>query len=382
MFRDNNWVFYIALLLCVATAIIMRTKKIEYSLLDATSDKKLKRENIIYFITFALMGYIVFWAAIRNGYIDTRAYIESYVRTKTEFSFSNLFANDEEKAPLYKLFQIILKRLGFNWQGYLASVAIISGGCMAYGIGKYSDDVTLSIYLFISGMHFTWLLNGIRQFLAASIIFATMHLIVKKKFWKFMLLIFVLYFVHKTALIMIPIYFIVHLKTWSWGIYACVLATMALVILFPNQFVMLLDDSFEEYNVAEQIANDDGVNILRFLVAMVTPTLAFIYKKQIAEYDNKYINMMVNMSLITAGIFAVGVVTSGIYIGRLPLYSDLFGIILLPFILKRVLPNELKGLIFVFCIVLYLIFFYLQMSNGFYYTTNVFKSMDLGGAQL
>lgn len=90
-----------------------------------------------------------------------------------------------------------------------------------------------------------------------------------------------------------------------------------------------------------------GTDVFRFLVSMATPTLAFIYKDKIAEFDNPYINVMVNMSLITGGLYAVGVVTSGIYMGRLPLYTNLFGLILLPFILKRVLPKQAKGPVWV-----------------------------------
>ena len=277
------------------------------------------------------------------------------------------------------LYQIILKRLGLNWHFFLGSVAFITGIFLYKGISEFSDDVPFTFYLFMTGLYFYWMFNGIRQFLVAAIVFASLRLITEKKLIKFLILIAVLYFVHKMVLIMIPIYFIANMKNWSYGIYACVLATMAVVILFPSQFMALLDDSFEEYNVAEQFAEDDGVNILRFLVAMVTPTLAFIYKKQIAEFDNKYVNVMVNMSLITAGIYAVGVVTSGTYIGRLPIFTDMFGIILLPFIIKRVLPKNVRGPIWVASLIFYFVYFYLQLEDGMYYTTDWFRALDVSG---
>ena len=382
MFAYNQWVYYLAIVLCGVGALILNAGQAEYSLIDATSGTKSKRPMQVYMIAFLLMGYIVFWAAIRNGIVDTAEYIYGYENITTKIDLKKLFASDQ-KAPLFDLYRIVLRRMGFNWQQYLASIAIISGFCMFYGISKYSDDVPFSMYLFITGLHFYWLFNGIRQFLVASIFFACLKWIVEKKLWKILILVLILYWIHQTAWILIPIYFIANMKNWSYGIYLCILITMAVVILFPNQFTALLDDSVDEYSVAEEFAKDDGVNVFRFLVSMATPTLAFIYKDKIAEFDNPYINVMVNMSLITGGLYAVGVVTSGIYMGRLPLYTDLFGLILLPFIIKRVLPKNMRGPIGVAAILLYFLYFYLQAKDGgIYYTTNWFSSMDLGGAQL
>ena len=382
MFKFNTWVYYLAILLCGFGALILNVGQVEYSLVDATSGKGIRRQRQVYLTAFLLMGYIVFWAAIRNGVVDTAEYIFGYENMTKTIDFKKIFAADQ-KAPLFDLYRIILRRLGFNWQQYLASIAIISGFCMFYGISKYSDDIPLSMYLFVTGLHFYWLFNGIRQFLVASIFFACLKWIVEKKLWKIIILVLILNGIHQTAWVLIPVYFIANLKNWSYGIYVCVLVTMAVVILFPNQFTALLDDSVDEYNVAEEFAKDDGVNILRFLVSMVTPTLAFIYKDKIAEYKNPYVNVMVNMSLITGGLYAVGVVTSGIFMGRLPLYTDLFGLILLPFILKRVLPKQAKGPIWVAALTFYIFYFYLQEKDGaMYYTTNWFSSMDLGGAQL
>jgi len=383
MFTFNTWVYYLAIVLCGVGALILNAGQTEYSLIDATSGKGIKRQKQVYLVAFLLMGYIVFWASIRNGVVDTAEYISGYLRLDETRSIKSFFLDDSEKAPLFRAFQVLLKRWGLNWQQHFAVIAVISGLFMFYGISKYSDDVPFSMYLFITGLHFYWMFNGIRQFLVASVVFACLKLFVEKKFWKLLIIVFVLYLIHKTVWIIMPIFFIANMKNWSYGIYACILATMAVVILFPNQFTVLLDDSMEDYNISEQLSHDDGVNILRFLVSMVTPTLAFIYKEKIAKFNNPYINVMVNMSLITGGLYAVGVVTSGIYMGRLPLYTDLFGLILLPFIIKRVLPKNMRGPIGVAAILLYLLYFYLQAKDGgIYYTTNWFPKMDLGGAQL
>ena len=207
MFEYNTWVYYLAILLCGFGALVLNANQVEYSLIDATSGKGVKRQKQVYLVAFLLMGYIVFWAAIRNGIVDTAEYIYGYENITTNIDLKKIFASDQ-KAPLFDLYRIVLRRMGFNWQQYLASIAIISGFCIFYGISKYSDDVPFSMYLFITGLHFYWLFNGVRQFLVASIFFACFKWIVEKKLWKLLILVLILYWIHQTAWVIIPIYFI------------------------------------------------------------------------------------------------------------------------------------------------------------------------------
>ena len=78
MFEYNTWVYYLAILLCGFGALVLNANQVEYSLIDATSGKGVKRQKQVYLVAFLLMGYIVFWAAIRNGIVDTAEYIYGY----------------------------------------------------------------------------------------------------------------------------------------------------------------------------------------------------------------------------------------------------------------------------------------------------------------
>lgn len=328
-----------------------------------------------------MIGYIVFWACIRNGVADTSEYIYGYEHLDINQSVFDVFKAkllNEEKAPLFKAFALLCAKAGFSYTVYLSIIAIISGICLIYGISNFSDDVTLSCFLFVASMDFFWLFNGIRQFLVACIFFACLRLIVEKKTVKFLIMVAILYLIHSSAIILIPIYFISNFKSWSLKIWVCIITVVALVILFPDQINNWLDDSFVEYGYAEATKNDDGVNFFRVLVAAVTPTIAFLFRPNVESYKNKYIEVMVNMSLITVGLYAVGVVTSGIFIGRLPIYTELFNMIILPFLIERVIPRSLKPIIWILCIGFFLLFFYLQTRN-IYYTTFLFDSMNLKG---
>ena len=384
LFSSNSWVYYVAVFLCAFTAIIEFAVEDKYTIvgIGEIAEIQNRRKNIVKFIAFILIGYIVFWAAVRNGVADTRTYIQSYNLLKSDVGiFDSFIRNDDgslDKAPLFISYQILLKKLGFDWHFFLGSIAVFSGLCIYYGISKFSDNVSYSVFLFITSLEFYWLFNGIRQFVVAAMFFATFRLVVEKKFIKFLLLVFVMYFIHSTAIILIPIYFIVNMKNWDIGISICIIVTMAIVLIFPGKVNVWIDDAFSDYDYLNAVQDDDGVNILRVAVSLVTPVLAYIYRKDIARYNNPYINVMVNFSLITAGLYAIGYVTSGIYVGRLSIYTELFNILLLPFIICRVSSKKIRPILIFCSIVGYLLFFYLQTKDGsMYYTTDLFDSMNM-----
>ena len=57
-----------------------------------------------------------------------------------------------------------------NYYGWLFFVAGISCVCIFRNLYKYSIDFPMTMYLFIAGGTFTWLINGIRQFFSSKYI--------------------------------------------------------------------------------------------------------------------------------------------------------------------------------------------------------------------
>ena len=55
--------------------------------------------------------------------------------------------------------------------------------------------------------------------------------------------------------------------------------------------------------------------------------IAFCGRKIIAQKNNAFINICVNMSVICVGIYFLVIFTSGVLVGRLPVYFELYNII-------------------------------------------------------
>lgn len=142
---------------------------------------------------------------------------------------------------------------------------------------------------------------------------------------------------------------------------------LALVaILYVGKFTSLLDNAMKETQYANMVNDwtswgDDGTNPLRVLIYSIPAILSFIGLKYIQEANDPVINLCTNMSIISSGIYLVSMVTSGIFIGRLPIYASLYSYILLPWEIEHIFMRKSARLVTAAAVVAYCGFFYYQM---------------------
>lgn len=84
------------------------------------------------------------------------------------------------------------------------------------------------------------------------------------------------------------------------------------------------------------------------------------------------LSLCVNLSVCTASIYIVGMVTSGILIGRLPIYSELYNLILVPVLLRVCFDEYNRKFIYMGYIALILIYYYL--TGPVFYHSDYFGS--------
>ena len=167
------------------------------------------------------------------------------------------------------------------------------------------------------------------------------------------------------ALLMIPIIFIVQGKAWNKKTLLFIVLVLV-AILFIDSFTSFLDDSLQntQYNnVVKDYTEwkDDGTNPIRVLVYSIPTIIALIGKKRIEESNSILINMCVNMSIVSTGLFVVSMFTSGIFMGRLPIYCSLFGFILLPWEIDNIFDIKIKRILYLIAVILFLLFYFYQL---------------------
>lgn len=204
-----------------------------------------------------------------------------------------------------------------------------------------------------------------RQFIAAAGIFACFGLIVKRKLIPVIVIILLMATIHASALIMLPIIFIIQGKAWN-KMTILFIAFVGVVIAFVDRFTSILDNLLENTQYSDLVTNDiwssdNGTNILRILVYSIPAILSLIGKKYVDEANDLVINVSVNASICTMMLYVLSGVSSGIYIGRMPIYTSLMSYISLPWLIHNIFTENSARVVRVIMIIGYLVFFYYQM---------------------
>lgn len=333
------------------------------------------------FMAFVTFSVIIFFAGLRSGVADTWTYIDMFKEYPLWPDAYKFITDPSAREPGFRIFTVLIKTyISQDYQPWLFIIASISGICIMYPLYKYSCNYGMSVFLFMVSCQFTWLLNGMRQFLVAAILFACTPLILNKKPIPYIIIVLILSTFHKSALIMIPAYFIVDSEPWSKRSMLFI-ACIILAMVFTSQFTGLLDTVVENTDYALSMSEfkdtDDGTKPIRILVESIPIIIAFLYKDRIKEKLTPIIKISINMSLIAIGVYIISkIARSGIMLGRLPIYFSLYNLILLPWLINNTFEKNERRIINFFMIICYLGFFYYQMQitwNSFGYVSSILK---------
>lgn len=256
---------------------------------------------------------------------------------------------------------------GNSFTAFRVIIALIHSIPIIYIFRKYSEDYWIAIYLFVaSSVHIGWMMNGLRQFIAVAIILFALPYVINRKYMKAIFIILLASTIHVTALCMLPIIFIVQGKVGNKRtMFFIVMAIIAMFILSKNPALMdtILGETEYAGAVTEmQRLGDDGVNPLRVLVTAVPVLLAFVQRRRILREENPVIHICVNMSIITVGFNLIAMVTSGILMGRMAIYTNLYSFIIMPYLIRNAFTKKSQKIVNMLMIVFYFIFYCFEMG--------------------
>ncbi|MBO6264363.1 MAG: EpsG family protein [Clostridia bacterium] len=318
-------------------------------------------------IWFAIIAFFpIFWVASQGTpQADTWAYISSFSKSAATWDDLIFTLKNADGEWGYTILCFVIKTVfGNNVTAFRTIIGLIHSIPLALVLRKYSESYTESLFLFVAGcFHTGWMMNGLRQLIAAVIIFAATGLIVKKKYVLSIIIILFAALFHKTAVVMLPVLFFVQGKPWTKKTVFFILFTI--VAMYALTQVGVFSSLLEAtgYESSEVLTNDDGTNPLRVLVNAVPLIIALISRKYIERQNNTLINVCVNMSLVTTGFYLISMVTSGILLGRLPLYTSLYNLILLPYLIKNSFDKSTSKVALLLMIALYVLYMYVQIYS-------------------
>ncbi len=329
------------------------------------SATKLKRKETVlgqeterYSLLFAAITFLPLFLFVSLGEVrsDIWLYLKNY--EELDLTFSQVFQNWwTDKGPGFTIIQILIKSIfGSDRTAFRIIVALMQSIPLVLVYRKYSEDYVLSVFLFTaSGVYNGWMMNGIRQFLAACIIFAATPLLVKKKLIPTLLIILLAITIHSSAVMMLPIFLVVLFEPWKKGVILSFIVFVIALFVFINNTDILGE---------EILKNDNGSNPIRIFISAIPVALAFIGRKQIAQKNNQLINFSVNMSVFTVLIYFVATFTNGVGTGRLPIYTNLFNLLLIPYLVTNVFTEKTSKNLRLFFVLFYLVYFAYSLYSG------------------
>ena len=293
--------------------------------------------------------------------IDTLRYLYRYnnvvypldlsIFTKTEFLFHG--------------FASILKNMGVSDQGYLIIYALIISAFFTRFFYKYSTNIFLSFYLYLTIGLFTMSLSGMRQMVAICIILLAFEFLMKNKFIPFVLCVLTAYNVHYSAICFLPAYFLRNLKiTQKSGIVFLLITVSTIALRSHIAFIMkyLTPEEYMKYGI---LSDANPVNPLLIFISFAIPTACLFfwkYKRWSLEGVDRTMSILFIMSLLN-GFTNILSLNSNM-IGRLSYYFVPFNMVLMPIIISGIKDRLTKTLAVFCCIVFPIIQFILSTPDG------------------
>ena len=238
---------------------------------------------------------------------------------------------------------------------FLASLVTI--GLSVWRIAKSSRMFLFSIMLFIFAGSWHGSFNSVRQSLAIAVIFAGSGFVVRREFWKYLLVVLGASLFHSSALVMLPIYFIagrkIDYKQWLMLTAITVFMISSYDVLFKISEIIL----DKEISTAIPYMTRK-VNFLRVAASWAPILLYFLARKAYGKdaESNFYMNM-----LIINAMLKIGTMNSA-YLMRISGYTGIYLTLALP---KLVACFEKRSamMLKLFILGLYAIFWYVEISK-------------------
>lgn len=311
---------------------------------------------------------VIWIAANRGGIMDTALYLSNYDTIPSSFKEIPGYLGTVKKDRGFYLLSAVIRCLGANRFGYLFAIAFFQGCVVVWFFRRYALDYVTCVFVFLASTDYiSWMFNGMRQFMAVVILLTATELMIKKKYIPLLFVILLASTMHQSALLMLPLVLIAQGKAWNGKtilfIFGVILATS-----YAEQFTTILDNVMQETQYATMVSDwiewqDNGTNPLRVLVYSIPTLLSLIGIRYIREADNPLVNFCTNMSIYSTGMYAISMMTSGIYMGRLPIYGSMYGILVLTWEIDYMFTKRTARAVRMIMIVAYMLFYYYQMHS-------------------
>ena len=319
-----------------------------------------KRTYSNFSIVFLAAMILVFFAGIRSKSIgvDTGNYIRYFLR----FDLNQPLISSEGRGDYgFDLLQRLAKHISEEYWSLLFVIAAFAVYFTFKTLRSLSLNLSLSVFLYITLGTYLFFFNGARQGIAAAIYGVALIQILNRKFYKYILWVFVASLFHKTVLMMLPFYFVLRMK-FSMKKMVLFSVISVLALLYISSILSLFDDFTEDrYGVYENRGAQGGYLLTFFYV--FSASVLIYFRKFINEASRTLYDKYLYLTVFGALVYLVVTLTGkDVNFLRLSLYFSFGNMLIWPIVFEQVKFFKIPGIRLLFFLV-HLVFYFIFLSK-------------------
>ena len=311
------------------------------------------------------------FVALRRTIGDTYYYMHSFNLMpdnnpiKIEYFFTGMFG----------FFQNIIRNMTDDPQWLIAFAAVFSIPVPLIILYKYCPRFEMAIFMFVAFSYLGGAMNGMRQYMGASIVLlATRYLFSAKKtdFIKYAVIIMLAYCMHNSAIIMLPLYFVVRRRAWQISSYLMVLGSAVGVVIFdtilPSFLSALEQTDYSNYaqNGWFTSGQEGGSSLFRVMFIAYPLVIAYLNKERL-KMLGRIGDILVNIVFVDVAIYMIAMYNW--IFARLAIYLAIYFMIFVIWVINYAVPPKDRSMFVFATVVVY--FLYSRMDS---FTISMYES--------
>lgn len=304
---------------------------------------------------------------LRTQYNDTPMYVASFIEAPTPQEYFKT-KPDLFDYPLFYGFQSFFRHyISDNYHLFFLVIAFFTNGSFICFFKKNSDNFAFTILLYFALGIYTFTMAAMKQCLSMAFLVIALNALIDKKYVKFYIFVFIAMLIHAYAILfaILPLF---TKKPWTLLTYCAIIGVVFVVFTFESTIVAYLDftDDVGKDLSKEYIIDTAGINLLRLAVYAVSPIISLLYLDLLNDNYTRSKNLMMNVSLLSFLIMALGLSGGSNFFGRAAVYFVPGTLCIMPWLVNEIFSDESKNI--GNCIVggAYLLFFIYAHQNFSY----------------
>lgn len=245
-------------------------------------------------------------------------------------------------------------------QSLILFSAVITVGLYCWTIYHRSSAYLLSMLLYLFLGQWQGSFNGVRQYLAAAILFSGYRFILKKKYLKFSLIVLAAALFHKSAIVMLLPCFLFSRKPDFKQIAILAIGSIVLALSYDTIFSIIGMAKGKTMVLQEGTYRTNDVNPFRILITFI-PVLIYIVLCD-KEHHTKEQDFYINAVFFNA--FAMLASMGSTYLARIGIYTNSFLILGYGSLLQLIRDDKSKRVTVMLVLVVYFFFWIYSVRAG------------------